>query len=493
MTRTTPAPTPWESAEPLPERTTPADLASVPADGLPSHNGPRGRVLVIGAGMAGLVAAHELLRQGHEPLILEARSRVGGRIHTVRDLAPGLYAEFGAMRVPRVHELTLGYCREFGLELRPGTAFNPKALAYVGGRRLTLEQAERDPGLLPFPLTSYEAHRSREEMWREATEEIRELYRREGEGALEALAAKYDAYSIRGFLKARGWSEGAIERYGVMSHSESTLNTAVMQEFREVIGKAYEDVQEVVGGMDRLPMAFYERLAPHIRFGVEVTALEQRGGSVTVRARVGGDRVSFTGDQAVCTLPFSVLRGIEVNPAFSQGKQKAIRQLHYDAATKIFFQVRRPFWEKTDGIRGGTTVTDLPVRRVIYPAYPDSPDSRAVLLASYTWGQDALQWSAMNSSQRVERALRDISRIHPEILEVFESGISHSWYQDPYAMGGYALFEPEQQSSLQAEINRSEGLVHFAGEHCSQWPAWIEGAVESGLRVARGIHLGQPL
>ncbi|MGR6973492.1 flavin monoamine oxidase family protein [Streptomyces cynarae] len=483
--------TPWESTEPLPERSTPAALGTVPADGLPDATLPRRRVLVIGAGMAGLVAGYELLRRGHEPLILEARARVGGRIHTVRDLAPGLYAEFGAMRIPRVHALTLGYCREFGLALRPGTARNPRTLAYVGGRRLTLKEAEADPRLLPFPLASYEANRTREEMWREATEEIRELYQREGKEALEALAAKYDAYSIRGFLKARGWSEGAIERHAVMSFSESTLNTAVMQEFREVIGEAYDDVQEVVGGMDRLPMAFYERLASRIRFGVEVVALEQDGTSVTVRARVGGDRVSFTGDEAICTLPFSVLRGLEVNPAFSHGKQKAVRQLHYDAATKIFFQVRRPFWEETDGIRGGTTVTDLPVRRVIYPAHPDSPTSRTVLLASYTWGQDALQWSAMSPDQRVERALRDVSRIHPEILHEFEAGISHSWYQDPYAMGAYALFEPEQQTSLAADINRSEGRIHFAGEHCSQWPAWIEGAVESGIRAARRIHLGQ--
>ncbi|MBO1418462.1 flavin monoamine oxidase family protein, partial [Streptomyces sp. FH025] len=449
-------------------------------------------VLVIGAGMAGLVAAYELLRQGHRPLLLEARSRVGGRIHTVRDFAPGLHAEFGAMRIPRVHSLTLDYCRQFGLEVRPGTARNPKALAHIGGRRLTLAQAEQDPGLLRFPVTPYEANRTRGEMWQEATEEVRELYQREGKDALKVLAAKYDAYSIRGFLRARGWSEGAIERYGVMSFTESTLNTAILQEFREVIGEAYEDVQEVVGGMDRLPMAFYQRLAPHLRFGVEVVALEQDGTSVTVRARVGGERVSFDGDYAICTLPFSVLRHLEVDPAFTHGKRKAIRQLHYDAATKIFFQVRRPFWEERDGIRGGTTVTDLPVRRIVYPAHTESKDSRAVLLASYTWGQDALQWSAMSPEQRVERALRDVSRIHPEITAEFEAGISHSWYEDPYAMGAYALFEPEQQTSLGDDIGRPEGRIHFAGEHCSQWPAWVEGAVESGIRAARRVHLAQP-
>jgi monoamine oxidase len=463
-------------------------LSSVPSDGLPARPHPRKRVLVLGAGMAGLVASYELMRQGHEPVVIEARQRVGGRIYTVRDFAPGLYAEVGAMRIPRIHRATLAYCRKFRLPLRPSVARNPKALAYVGGKRMTAEEPARDPKLLPFPLARHEEGRSLGDLWHEATEEIREQYQSGGKAAIEALAAKYDSYSIRGYLKARGWSEGAIERYGVMTFAEPNLNTAVMQEFREVIGEAYDNVQEIADGMDQLPRAFYDRLKSHIHLGTEVTRIKQDGTSVVVLARTGANQREFCGHYAICTLPFSVLRGIEVEPGFSHAKQKAIRQLHYDAATKVFLQVRRPFWECTDGIRGGTTLTDLPIRRIVYPSHTTSPDERAVLLASYTWGQDALQWSAMTPDQRIERALRDVARIHPGIIEEFEFGFSYSWYQDPYAMGGYALFEPEQQTSLSTDINRREGRVHFAGEHCSQWPAWIEGAVESGIRAAYEVH-----
>jgi monoamine oxidase len=463
-------------------------LLSVPAHGLPPRDGPRKRVIVLGAGLAGLVAGYELLRQGHDPVILEARRRVGGRIYTLRDFAPGLYAEVGAMRIPRVHDLTLSYCRELCVRTRPGRASNPNAFAYIDGRRITLKEAEAGAANPAFPLARHEVDRTREDMWLEATEEVRELYQREGDAAVEALAAKYDAYSIRGFLKARGWSEGAIERYGVLTFTESTLNTSVMQEFREVLGEAYEDVQEPVGGMDQLPLAFYEHLKAHIRFGTEVFALEQDAQSVTVRAYVGTDPVTVTGDAAICTLPFSVLRGIEVSPSFSRAKQRAIRQLHYDAATKVFFQMRRPFWEATDGIRGGTTVTDLPVRRIIYPANTVSLEDRTVLLASYTWGQDALQWSAMEPAQRIRQALRDLERIHPGLLEEFEAGMSYSWYQDPYAMGAYALFEPEQHTLFRDDIKRPEGRIYFAGEHTSRWPAWLEGAAESGVLAAYQVH-----
>ena len=76
-------------------------------------------MIIIGGGIAGLVAAFELGRQGHEPLVLEAQHRVGGRVRTIRDFAPGLYAEAGAMRIPLVHDLTLAYCDLFGLRAAP--------------------------------------------------------------------------------------------------------------------------------------------------------------------------------------------------------------------------------------------------------------------------------------------------------------------------------------------------------------------------------------
>ena len=106
------------SGQPPPDEAPPVpkDVLAVPREGLHERSGARKKVLIIGAGMAGLVAAYELKRQGHQPLILEAQGRVGGRVHTLREpFAPGLYAEAGAMRIPRVHDLTLEYCSLFKL------------------------------------------------------------------------------------------------------------------------------------------------------------------------------------------------------------------------------------------------------------------------------------------------------------------------------------------------------------------------------------------
>jgi monoamine oxidase len=195
--------------------------------------------------------------------------------------------------------------------------------------------------------------------------------------------------------------------------------------------------------------------------------------------------VTFDGDYVICTVPFSVLRPIEAD--FSREKERAIRQLNYHASTKILIQVRDRFWEQEDGIVGGATVTDLPIRRMNYPP-TDPTTSRGVLLASYTWGQDALQWGAMDSEARVEEALDDVAQIHPRVRMEYEVGTSHAWYSDRWARGAFALFAPEQQTTLQDAILRTEGRVYFAGEHCSLYHAWIQGALESGIRAAREIH-----
>jgi monoamine oxidase len=327
-------------------------------------------------------------------------------------------------------------------------------------------------------------------MWAEAIGDIRELLEREGEGAWEAIVAEYDRYSLSEFLQARGFSDGAIEYYAVMNFVEADMNNAVVEVLREELGGAYVDMQEVVGGMDRLPNALYRELEREVRFGHEVHAIEQDESAVTLHVKTEAGRFSMAVDRVICTVPFAVLRTIEIRPAFDRGKQRAIRQLNYHASTKVLFQVRRRFWEEEDGILGGATVTDLPVRRLNYPT-PDPDTERGVLLASYTWGQDALQWGAMDPETRLEEALHDVAQIHPRILEEFEVGASHAWYSDRWARGAFALFAPEQQTDLQEDIVRPEGRVHFAGEHCSLYHAWIQGALESGIRAALEVHAAQ--
>ncbi len=465
------------------------EILATPSQGLGEIRQAPKRVIVMGAGMAGLVAAFELLRQGHEPLILEAQNRVGGRVWTCRDFAPGLYAEFGAMRIPRVHDLTLEYCKIFDLQLRPFVMGNPKALVYLGGVRLTAEDADTDPSRLPYDVAAHERGRSATAMWEEAIADIRQILATEGpEAGWERIVRDYDRYSIQEFLELRRFSEGAIEMWSNLNFVEADLNTAFVEQLREDVGRFYEDMFEIVGGTELLAKAFYGPLQNHIRFGAEVKAVEQDEGSVTVHYKTETGRYSVRGDYAVCALPFSVLRNVEMITPLSRPKQRAIRQLAYSASTKVLLQCRRRFWEEDEAIVGGSTCTDLPIRRMVYPSHPEPSTRRGILLASYTWGQDAARWGAMDPETRLEEALEDVAKIHPQVVEEFEIGASHAWYEDRWARGAFALFNPEQQSELQADIVRPEGRIHFAGEHCSLYHAWIQGALESGIRAAKKIH-----
>jgi monoamine oxidase len=390
------------------------------------------------------------------------------------------------MRIPRVHNLTLGYIDRFRLPLRPFVMGNPRGLVYVAGERMTMADADAHPERLPFSLEAHEQGRTSDALWQTAIAELRTMVEEDAERAWPQIVRRYDEFSLYEFLRHRGFSEGAVEYYAVMNFVESDLHNSFIETLREELGKFYEDMQEITGGMDQLPNAFYSELQDVVRFGVEVRRIDQDADSVTLHCRQGPDRFTLTGDYAICTLPFSVLRTVE-HRSFSRAKEKAIRELNYHASTKILFQVRHRIWETADGIAGGATVTDLPVRRLNYPT-PDPSTTRGILLASYTWGQDALQWGAMDERSRVEEALEDVEEIHPGISEEFEVGASHAWYSDPWARGAFALFAPEQQTNLQGAILQPEGRVYFAGEHCSLYHAWIQGALESGMRAALEIH-----
>ena len=462
------------------------EYLSLVNNGFPKNDKKPKRVIIVGAGMAGLVAAYELLKAGHDPIILEARQRVGGRVYTVRDpFSEGLHGEAGAMRLPLGHKLTLAYVEKFKLETYPFTMGNPKTYIHLQGKKV--RAADFDPAQYDFDVRADEKGKNPQALVDAAVQPLKDLIAQKGEAAWDEIVPKYDEFSTREFLEQAGLSEGAIELFGILSNNEARMNYSFVEYFRSEVEHGFSHMVQIKGGTDQLPRAFLPGLENRIRYGAKMTAIEQSPTSATIHYQTRAGSFSESGDHVILTVPFPVLRHVEVNPAFSHRKQRAIRELNYDASGKIFFQCRRRFWEEDDGIFGGGTLTDTPVRNIYYPEH-GRETGRGVLIASYTWAQDAQRWQSLSKDDRIAQALEDVAEVHPQILKEFEVGFSHMWHDDEFAGGAFALFEPEQQTLLHQAIIQPEGRVHFAGEHAALSHRWIQGAVESGVRTAMEVH-----
>jgi monoamine oxidase len=431
--------------------------------------------------------AFELGAAGHDVTILEARPRPGGRVLTLREpFADGLYAEAGAMQVFDNHARALKYLAQFELPIDPIKPSGTTSLLYVSGHRFEVKAGQ--PIDWPFDVHHDERGLLPAALWTKyVVPVLNDVEEADANGTLVQSLGEYDRLSFSDFLRKRGASEAAVAilRVGLPNGlGDGADRVSALNLLRESIHRRHVKQSHTIrGGTDRLPKAFAERLKDRIVYGAPVVRIEHQSDGVKVVCDRSGAPRTFTGDRLVCAAPFSTIRRIEIAPALSREKQAAIAQLEYTSVARVFVQMRRRFWQD-EGLSGGAS-TDLPVMSVFERSL-NQPGPRAIL-ESYVAGSEARALTAMTERDRVTRTLDGMRRLFPNVDQFAESGASKCWDEDEWSRGAYAWFRPGQMTSLLPAIARAEGRIHFAGEHTSSQPGWMEGAFESAERVVREI------
>ncbi|MGW5556931.1 flavin monoamine oxidase family protein [Micromonospora sp. NPDC003944] len=455
-------------------------------------------IAVLGAGVAGLVAAYELVRRGHRVVVLEADSRVGGRIFTHRFAdGAGPLVELGAMRIPSDHDLTLRYIDELGLtdQLRPFTNVltDPDNLLRVGtqfvparsaAEALIRETAEYCPGA---------AHRSEALLfvgWMHAM--VRALAPREQREIMRAdlasLLGAVGGLDVTPFL--RDGRADIIAAFRWHPELRAACSHRMKGVLDDILRRFSTEMVCLPLGMDQLPNGLAGLLPGRIHLRHEVTAIEVRPEGVTVGLATERGRTAVTYPAVLCTLPFSVLRNLPLR-GLDADKVETIKRLDYGSATKVGLLSAQAFWNRHRTVGGGSAPGGS-IRQTYYPTPITDPAGGAALLASYTIAEDADQLGRLSAEERHRVVVDELAAMHPELRAagMIQDVVSVAWGEGRWSRGCAAVRHGLTDAELKQEVAQAVRAQHglfFAGEHCSATPAWIQAGIETALSAVQQI------
>ncbi len=500
--------------------THPAGLAELPEDAFGTE------VAIIGAGVAGMVAAYELMKLGLKPVVYEI-GRIGGRLRSEPfNAAPHVVAELGGMRFPKSGAALWHYIDLLELDTRdfpnPLTPAAPTTVIDLEGETYFAETSDDLPDI--FAEVS--------KAWTEALEEVADLT------AMQAAMGRKDAAAVRD-IWARlvdKWDDRTFYDFVATSpafaglsfrHREifgqvgfgtggwdSDFPNSMLEIFRVVMAGFEEDQHFIVGGAEQIPRGLWHhapRQLKHWPIGTTLaslhsgaprpgaTAIRRRGADLDIEDRWGHTR---TFSAALVTVQSWLLTtSIDVEESlFSQKVWMALDRTKYMQSSKTFVMVDRPFWKEIDETTGrpklSMTLTDRNTRGTYL--IDNGDEEPGVIVLSYAWQSDAMKVLAMNAGERAELAIETLEAIYPHTdlrSHIIGEPITVSWEADPHFLGafkgalpGHYRYNRRMHSHfMQNDFPLEERGIFLAGDDVSWTPGWAEGAVHTALNAVWGI------
>jgi monoamine oxidase len=470
---------------------------------LPKDAGKGTKVIILGAGIAGLVSAYELNKAGFACQVIEARERPGGRSWTIRTGSQveftdgtvqtcswdeGQYFNAGPARIPSVHQTIFNYCRELGVPLEVEVNTSRSALLEnddaFGGKPVEMRQAVNDTRGHVSELLAKAINRHALDQELSSTDKqamlgflqqygdlSSDLFYKGSErsgfsrlpGAGDVTAIRHDPLDMQSLMKADFWEKMLFEE-------DFDMHATMLQP---------------VGGMDRIPYAFARQLGGILQFGQEVQQIRKRpnGVRIVVKDKKSGAISNVEGDFCICTIPLTVLRSIESD--FAPAYKAAIAGAKYWDLYKIAWESER-FWETDFHLFGGLSyVKSGPIDIVWYPSW-GLLSKKGVVISGYN--QEAgTAIDQLTTAQKLEASRQAVEKLHPGYSQKLGKPVFVSWERIPYSLGTLLLrYGGDDPAAAYTTMSTPDGHIYFAGEHVSH-SVWQEGAALSAQRAVRLI------
>lgn len=487
-------------------------------------------VAIVGAGMAGITAAYELMKLGLKPVIYEA-SRMGGRLRSQPfEGGQGVVAELGGMRFPASSSAFFHYVKLLGLETKPFP--NPLTPA-AGSTVVDLEgQTHYARSLADLPPLFTEVA----DAWAAALEEL-------GFGDLQQALRQRDVPRLKALWNALVplWDDRTFYDFVAQSKAFSTLSfrhrevfgqvgfgtggwdsdfpNTLLEILRVVLTGCDEDQHLIVGGVQQVPLGLWAHAPDQTTHWPQGTSLASLHGGATrpgvtaiQRAKEGaasgqlvvtdawGTQREYPAVLVTCQSWLLTTQIAVEESLFSQKLWMALDRTRYMQSSKTFVMVNRPFWKDVDPATGRDTLSMTLTDRLTRGTYlfDNGPDKPAVICLSYAWMSDALKMLPHPPARRVQLALDALKKIYPTVDiagHIVGDPITISWEADPYFLGAFKGALPGHYRYnqrmyghfVQDALPAAERGIFLAGDDVSFTPAWVEGAVQTSLNAVWGI------